>query len=104
MNPIISAPSDGAREVADAAEHRGRERDQAELEAGVVAHVELQQVDDAGGAGERACEQERDGDRPVDVDAHHRRGLGVLGDGPHRLALLRRADEPGEDDRGAGSR
>ena len=89
---------DGAGEVADPAEHGGGERDQPELEARVVAHVELEQVDDPGGACEGAGERERDGDRPVHVDPHHRRRLRVLRDGAHRLPLLRRADEPGEQD------
>ena len=96
--PDDERPEDGAGQVADAAEHGGRERDQPELEAGVVAHVELEQVDDPGRACERPGEQERDGDRPVDVDPHHRGGLGVLSHGPHRLPLLRRADEPREHD------
>ncbi len=52
----------------------------------------------AAAAGERAGERERDRDRPVDVDPHHRRRLGVLSHRPHRLALLRRADEPREHD------
>ncbi len=96
--PIEHRPQHGSGEVADASEHGCGERDQAELEAGVVAHVELQQVDEAGDRRERAREEERHRDRPVDVDAHHRRGLGVLRDCAHRLALPRRAYEPRQDD------
>ena len=42
--------------------------------------------------------QERHGDRPVDVDPHHRGRLRVLGDRAHRLSLPRVADEPAERD------
>ena len=103
--PDHDRADDGAREVADAAEHGRGERDQAELEAGVVAHVVLEEEDEPGDRGERAREEERHRDRPVDVDAHHRRRLGVLRDGAHRLALPRRAHEPAEhDERGNDDR
>src|SRR5262245_56288607 len=89
-------PQHRSGEVPDPAEHGRGERDQPELEARVVAHVELQEVDEPGDRGERARDEERHRDRPVDVDAHHRRGLRVLRDGPHRLPLPRRAYEPRE--------
>src|SRR6185295_18434695 len=54
--------------------------------------------DDARCAGERAGDEEGEGDRPVDVDAHHRGGVLVLSGCAHRLSLLRVADEPHEDD------
>src|SRR5918996_5069007 len=40
-HPDHHRPEDGARQVPDAPEHRRRERDQPELETGVVADVEL---------------------------------------------------------------
>ena len=97
--PDHEPSDDGAIEVADPAEHGSRERDQSELEAGVVAERRT-------GAGTRARQRLRARLRgrtsprsaAVDVDAHHRRGLGVLRNGAHRLALLRRADEPGQNE------
>ena len=84
----------GAGQVADAAEHGGGEGDQAEREALVVANHRLRErVDEPGGAGERAGEQERERDRAVDVDPHDRARLHVLGGRAHRLALLGAADE-----------
>ena len=97
--PDADRAEDGARQVADAAEHRGGEREQAEAEARVVLDVRHEQgVEDPGEAGEEAGDQERERDRPVDVDAHHRGGVLVLGDGAHRLALLRLLDEVDEPD------
>src|SRR4051794_22276871 len=82
------AADDGAVEVADAAEHGRRERDEAELEAGVVAGVAARlEPEETGGAGERAAEAEGEGDGPVDVDAHEPRGVLVLRGRAHRLAL-----------------
>ena len=46
----------------------------------------VERVDQAGGAGQQAAEQERQRDRRVDVDAHQPRRLGVLRGGAHRLA------------------
>ncbi len=43
-------------------------------------------VQQAGRAGHRAAEGEREGDGPVDVDAHQPGGVLVLRGGPHRLA------------------
>ena len=61
----------GAGQVADAAEHRGGERDQPELEALVEAHGRhVERVEETCGAGERAGDQERERDRAVDVDTH----------------------------------
>ena len=72
MKPPSAAPVD----VADAAQDRRRER----LQAGVEAEVELddaevQALDDAGRTGERRADEERHGDRLVDVDAHQLGGL-----------------------------
>ena len=80
----------GAGQVADAAEHGGRERDQPELEALVEAHGRhVERVEEAGRARERAGDQERERDRAVHVDAHDRGRVLVLGGRAHRLALLR---------------
>ena len=101
MKPMQSAPSTAPGQVADAAEHRRSEGDQAEREAGVVADLaEVEGVDEAAGAGERAGDQEGERDRPVDVDAHHRRGVAVLRRRAHRLPLTRPLHEP--DQRRAG--
>ena len=70
------AAQDRALQVADAAEDGGSERDEAELEAGVVAggpeRLEEQQ---ARRAGRRPTEAEGEGDRAVDVDAHEPRRI-----------------------------
>ncbi len=88
----------GAAQVPDAAEDGRRERDQPQLEPGVVAHVELQEEEEARGAGERAGEDERERDRPVHVDAHHRGRIGVLRGRPHGLPLAGRLDQIGQAD------
>jgi hypothetical protein len=85
----------GARQVADAAENGSGEGDQPELEARVVAHLaEVEGVEEAGGARERARDHERERDGAVDVDPHHRGGVTVLGGRAHRFALLRSQHEP----------
>ena len=95
MIPIRSAAEHGAGQVADAAQDGGGERDQADAEALVEADVrEVEGVEQTGRAGERAGEQEREGDRAVDVDAHHRRGIAVLRRRAHRLPLSRSLHEP----------
>src|SRR4051812_38451036 len=89
----------GARQVADSAEHGGGERDQAELVARVVTDLpEVEGVDEPAGAGECAGDQERERDRPVDVDPHHRGGVAVLCSRAHRLSLPRAKHEPHEQD------
>ena len=70
--PPITAAVNAHQAAAEALEEPG----------GVVVEA----VDQAGRAGQRAAEQERQRDRQVDVDAHHRRRLAVLGGRPHRLA------------------
>ena len=85
--PDHEPADDGARQVADAADDRGRER----LQAGVEAHVRPdllvdETVEDAGRAGERRADEERRGDHAVHVDAHHLRRLAVERDGAHRAA------------------
>src|SRR3954465_4481928 len=76
--PDTDRAKDRAGQVADSAEHGGRERDQAELESLVVPDVRhVQRVEQAGRARQRAGDQEGEGDRPVDVDPHHGRGVAV---------------------------
>jgi hypothetical protein len=94
--PDDERAQDGAGEIADTAEDGRGEGDQAELEARVVADVVLEEEHEAGHGGEPTRDEERDGDRPVHVDAHHRRRLGVLGDRAHRLALPRVPHEPAQ--------
>src|SRR5262245_57781047 len=68
-----------ARQVPDSAEHRRREGDEPELEALVVPDIrDVQGVDDPRRAGKRTGDQERERDRPVDVDPHHGRSIAVL--------------------------
>ena len=55
----------------------------------------VERVDQAGGAGHQAAEQEGQRDRGVDVDAHQPRGLRVLGGRAHRLAEPAARDERG---------
>ena len=71
-------PGDEAHEVVDALEH---EPDH-----------------DARCAGERGADEERHDDHAVDVDAHHRRRLPVVGGRAHRLAEPRAGDEEREPD------
>ncbi len=93
------AAEDGALDVADAAHDGGGERDQAGGEAGEEPHVGLvQRVDEAGGAGHQAAEQERERDRRVHVDAHQARGLRVLRGGAHGAADPGAADEVDQED------
>src|SRR5207253_8019475 len=62
-------------QIADPAEHGGRERDESELEPLEVSEIrDVQGIDDTGGAGQSAGDQERERDRAVDVDAHDRGG------------------------------
>ena len=88
--PMSTAPSTAPGQVADPPEHGGRERDQAEREPVVEADGRVVEgEDDAGRACEAAGDQERERDRAVDVDAHHRGRILVLRRRPHRLALAR---------------
>ena len=100
------AAEDGALEVADAAHDRRGERDQAGGEAGEEPHVGLvERVDQPRRAGHQAAEQEREGDRRVDVDAHQARGLRVLRGRAHGAADARAGDEVHEEEeRAARSR
>src|SRR5689334_19297897 len=80
------AADHGAGEVPDTAEHRRREGEEPESEAGVPARdLDGLHVEDARRAGERAAEAEGEGDRAVDVDAHQAGGVLVLRGGSHRL-------------------
>src|SRR5215510_6421979 len=78
----------GAGEVADPAQDGRGEGDQPELEALVEPHLgEVEDVRQPRGPGEAAGDEERERDRPVDVDAHHRRRVLVLRSRAHRLPL-----------------
>src|ERR671917_2538374 len=84
-------------QVADAPQHRRRERVEPLLEAYVEDRDAVEEpVHHARGPGEDASQEEGDGDRAVHVDTNHRRRLLVLGNGPHRLPLLGTANEVGE--------
>ena len=97
---LLDQPDDdraehGAGQVPDPAQHGCGEGDQAEPEALVELDVRgVERVEHPGDAGERAGDQERERDRPVHVDPHHRGGVLVLGRRAHRLSLLRALDEP----------
>src|SRR3712207_1811063 len=84
-------------QVADAAQHRRRERVEPLLEAHVEDRDAVEEpVHHARGSGQDASEEEGDGDRAVHIDPYHRRRLLVLGDGTHRLPLLGVLYEVGE--------
>ena len=57
--------------------------------------VEVEREERAGRAGEAAGEEERERDRPVDVDPHHRGGVAILRGRAHRLAPPRPLHEVG---------
>src|SRR5918997_650417 len=96
-DPDEEPPDHGPCQVADAPEDRRRERVEPLLEPDVEDRDAVEEpVHHARGPGENASQEERYGDRAVDVDADHRRRLFVLGDGSHRLPLLGTADEVGE--------
>ena len=86
----------GAWQVADPAEHGGGEGDQPELRSRCRSGPRRSRARRRSppAPGERAGDQERERDRPVDVDAHHRRGVAVLRGRAHRLALPRALHEP----------
>ena len=95
--PMSEPPEGRAGQVADAAQHGGRERQQAELEPELEPGLAVVEGhDQARRAGEGAGDQEGQRDRPVDVDAHEARRLAVLGGRPHRLALACASDEPAQ--------
>ena len=88
-----------AGDAPDAADHGARER----LEPGDEAHQLEHAAEDeprhhARDAREHAADEERDHDRPVDVDADHLRPLAIVGDRPHRAAELRAPDPEREDE------
>ena len=92
------AADHGAADVADAAEHGGRERLDAGHEAHGVAEGEGGAEQEAGRAAERAADDEGARDGLVDVDAHERGGRRVLGDGADAAAELGPGDQPVEED------
>src|SRR3954471_14749495 len=79
----------GAADVADTAEHRGREGLDPGDEAHRVREHEGGAEEEAGRAGERATDHEGARDGAVDVDAHQRGGGGVLRGGADTAAELR---------------
>ena len=82
-------------EVADSAKNGGGERDQPHSEAGREMHVrEVEGEEQARSPREGAGDEEGEGDRLIDVDAHHRGGVAILGGRPHRLPLPRPLHEP----------
>ena len=79
----------GAGDVADAAEDGRGERLEAGLEADVEhRHAEVQALDDARRARERRADEERQGDRAVDVHAHELGRVAVDGGRAHRPARV----------------
>src|SRR5262245_11587522 len=83
-----------AGDVADAAEHGGGEREEADPEAEVEARLrEVCEEDESADAGQRAAETERERDRAVDVDPHQPSGVAVLRRRAHRLAPSRPLDD-----------
>src|ERR1700733_10874221 len=83
-----------ADDVADATEHCGGERDDAEAETDVPLEVAVvDAVDHRGRCGERRADEERCGDRAVDVDAAQERGSTILRGGAHSLAQARALHE-----------
>src|SRR5215212_9164303 len=98
-DPDQEPPDHRPGEVADAPEDRRREGVEPLLETHVEDRDAVEEaVHHARGPGQDASQEESDGDRPVHVDPDHRRRLLVLGDGPHRLALLGLLYEVREDD------
>jgi hypothetical protein len=86
-------------QVADPAQHRSRERQQPELEAEVEPRLPVvQSHHEPGRARQRASDEERQGHRAVDVDAHQARRLAILCRRAHRLALAGAAHEPAQQD------
>src|SRR5215216_4432563 len=98
-DPDQEPPDHRPGEVADAPEDRRREGVEPLLETHVEDRDAVEEaVHHARGPGQDASQEEGDGDRAVHVDPDHRRRLLVLGDGPHRLALLGLLYEVREDD------
>ena len=92
--PDQHAAQHGARNVADAAEHRRGEGSKAGGIADDEARIIVVEPEDKpGGAGQRRAEEEGDEHDPVDIDAHHARRFLVLGGRLHRLAHLGAAHE-----------
>src|SRR5579864_1599545 len=71
-----------ATDVADAAQHRGRERLDTWDEPDVEPCIETQAVHQSGDTREDAADDEGRRDDPVDVHTHEAGSLGVLRDGP----------------------
>ena len=81
MRPSTSPPSERPAQVADATEHRGGERLDADDEPDVeLRDLEEEDEEEPGGARHDAAEEEREHHDPVDVHAHERGRLGVLCD------------------------
>ena len=96
ITPIREAAQHRPRQRADAAERRRGEG----VHAGAVAEIEadgvvVERVDHAGGATERAADEEGGADHAVDVDPHGLRRDRVLRHRAHGLAGLGVAHERG---------
>jgi hypothetical protein len=83
-SPVLGHPQhksadQGAAQVADAAEHRSRERLDAEQEAHVeLRRLDLQHVEEGRDTGHQAADEEGHLDGARRVDTHHGGSLGVL--------------------------
>jgi len=84
-------------QIADAAQHRGREGLEAEQKTHVIVRQAVIGADhDPGYRGQRRADHERGGDHPVDVDAHQARHLARLrggGHGPAEPGFLHHQDQ-----------
>src|SRR5450631_4873342 len=86
-NPDHEAADAGSDDVADAAEDRSGEGDDAKPVAQApLDRVIVEAVDDPPGGGERRPDEEGRRDGAVDVDAAEQRRVAVLGGGAHGLA------------------
>jgi len=86
-DPDEQPADDRADEIPDTAQNRGRERDEAEFEPGVIAGHPLRLDEEhRGGAGHQTTEEEGERDRGVDVDTHEPGAVLILRHRAHRLA------------------
>ncbi len=96
--PMTKRADQRAERVAEPAEGDRREHQQQQREAHVPADAVLEAVHHAAEAGEGAAEDPHDEDHAVGVDAARRRQLGIVGDGPDRLAEPGPEQEEGDAD------
>src|SRR5215213_10524226 len=84
----------GTSEIPDPTQDSSCERNQAELGAGVVVRLRLnEEVQHSGSTCERSTECEGEGDRAVDIDAHQSGGVLILCHRTHGLAHFRPTDD-----------